>query len=142
MDLATHQRTLLGLLRASHRVRDDDEPYVQQLARSRDLQEARGNEHNISPFREFQAPAFLASLDGHGDPLVVAVACFERALMSVREGDAQSHAVRWPCEPAVVLQALATQSPLPDDLPRADHITRISRDLPRLFEIERVGQGA
>lgn len=43
MDLATHQRALLGLLRAPEPPRDDADPYLQQLARSPDLAEARGN---------------------------------------------------------------------------------------------------
>jgi hypothetical protein len=43
MDLATHQRALLGLIRSTYQVRDDDEPYIQTVARSNDLQEARRN---------------------------------------------------------------------------------------------------
>jgi hypothetical protein len=43
MDLATHQRKLLGLIRSSYQVRDDDDPYIQRVAHSNDLREARRN---------------------------------------------------------------------------------------------------
>ena len=43
MDLATHQRALLGLMRSSYQVSEGDDDYLQQVAVSRDLEEARGN---------------------------------------------------------------------------------------------------
>ena len=43
MDLADHQRKLLGLLRSSYEPRPDDDPYIGGVAQSRDLDEARGN---------------------------------------------------------------------------------------------------
>jgi len=43
MDLATHQRILLGLVKSTYRVRADDDPYVHRVAASRDLAEARRN---------------------------------------------------------------------------------------------------
>jgi len=43
MDLATHQRALLGLFRGTRQPRPDDDPYVQTVARSPDLVEARRN---------------------------------------------------------------------------------------------------
>ncbi len=43
MDLATHQRKLLGLIRSTYRVRPDDDPYIRRVAESRDLAEARRN---------------------------------------------------------------------------------------------------
>jgi hypothetical protein len=43
MELANHQRILLGLMRSNYRVRDEDEDYFHRVARSRDLEEARGN---------------------------------------------------------------------------------------------------
>jgi len=171
MNLATHQRTLLGLFRSSYQVRADDDDYVRRVANSRDLQEARGNislwrvyvlertcvlttallrqrqlfapalqsfieRNNISPFREYQPPAFLASLADHADPLVVSVSQFERALMKVREGDAACHRVAWQVDPRVVLKKLAEDALLPAPLPFGDYVTRISRELPHLFEIE------
>jgi hypothetical protein len=43
MELAGHQRILLGLMRENYQVQRDDESYFHQVATSRDLQEARGN---------------------------------------------------------------------------------------------------
>jgi len=43
MDLATHQRKLLGLIRSNYQVRPDDDPYFQKVSQSKDLEEARGN---------------------------------------------------------------------------------------------------
>ncbi len=43
MDLASHQRILLGLMRATYQPGADDAPYYHRVAASADLQEARGN---------------------------------------------------------------------------------------------------
>ena len=43
MDLATHQRRLLELLRGHGDVGPDDDTYLHRVAESRDLREARGN---------------------------------------------------------------------------------------------------
>jgi len=43
MDLAAHQRKLLGLVRATYQVRADDDPYIHRVAQSKDLEEARRN---------------------------------------------------------------------------------------------------
>ncbi len=43
MDLANHQRILLGLMRASYQPGAADAPYYHRVAASIDLQEARGN---------------------------------------------------------------------------------------------------
>lgn len=43
MDLASHQRILLGLMRASYQPGAGDAPYYHRVAASIDLQEARGN---------------------------------------------------------------------------------------------------
>jgi hypothetical protein len=118
MDLATHQRKLLSLFRSNYQAHPDDDSYIQRIARSKDLKEARGNiflwriwvlertapltfallkhrkllnqavtafikGHNISPFRETQAPEFLAMLSTHDDSLIASVAQFELALLNV-----------------------------------------------------------
>lgn len=170
MDLAAHQRILLGLVRSNYQVGAADDAYFHHVARSPDLEEARGNiflwrvyvlertcvltvallrqrqalapllqafirQHNISPFREFQPPAFLASLADHPDHLVVSVSQFELALMKVREGDRGSHVVRWQVEPHGVLKSLAEDAPVHAP-PAGAYIARIRHDLPFLFEIE------
>lgn len=43
MDLASHQRILLGLMRSSYQPGTGDAPYYHRVAGSPDLQEARGN---------------------------------------------------------------------------------------------------
>jgi len=43
MDLASHQRILLGLIRANYQVGREDGDYFHLVARSPDLEEARGN---------------------------------------------------------------------------------------------------
>ncbi len=173
MDLATHQRILLGLVRSSYEVQADDDDYFHRVANSRDLEEARGNiffwrvyvvertcvltvallrrlqqlepalqafirRHNISPFREFQPPAFLASLADHPDHLVASVSQFELALMRVRDGDPTCHIVAWQIEPHEVLMSLAQGAQSNTEPPTGAYTTRISRDLPFLFEIEPV----
>src|SRR5260370_42339371 len=105
MDLATHQRKLLGLFRSTYHPSAADDAYIHNVAQSKDLEEARRNiflwriyvlertaaltftllkqrnllgqvvgafiaRHNISPFRETQAPAFLEALSGHDDTLI------------------------------------------------------------------------
>lgn len=171
MDLATHQRILLGLVRSSYQVRADDDDYFHRVAASKDLVEARGNiflwrvfvlertcvltvallrqrqrlapvlrafirGHNISPFREFQPPAFLASLADDPDHLVASVSQFELAMMKVREGDSASHEVSWQVEPHGVLMGLAEGTKLDAKPTVGAYTTRISRALPFLFEIE------
>jgi len=171
VDLAAHQRIMLGLVRSSYRVQPDDDAYFHRVANSSDLQEARGNilfwriyvlertcvltvallrrlqrletvlqafmqQHNISPFREFQPLAFLASLADHPDHLVASVSQFELALMKVRNGDPACHIVSWQVEPQGVLMSLA-QGTRPDtEAPAGAYTTRISRELPFLFEIQ------
>ena len=43
MDLANHQRILLGLIRSNYQVQPADDSYFHKVSRSRDLEEARGN---------------------------------------------------------------------------------------------------
>jgi hypothetical protein len=171
MDLAGHQRILLGLMRANYKLRHDDEPYFHRVARSPDLQEARGNvllwrvyvlertcvltvallrqramlesclqgfirSHNVSPFREYQPLAFLASLAHHPDPLLVSVSQFELALMKVREGDPADYVVPWQADPHMVLHCLAQDRPLVLPPESSSYLTRIAANLPQLFVIE------
>ncbi len=170
MDLATHQRKLLGLLRSTCEVRSDDDAYLRTVAQSKDLEEARRNiflwriyvlertaaltftllkqrgllqetlsafitQHNISPFRETQAPAFLEALGRHHDTLVASVAQFELALLRVREGDPASYVVHWSVEPHAILNSLARGIPLEGEAPIGAYRIVISRDLPHQFQI-------
>jgi hypothetical protein len=178
MDLAAHQRKLLRLFRYIDRARPDDDAYTQRVARSKDLEEARGNillwrvwvlartaaltstllkrrnllqetvgdfikGHNISPFRETQAPAFLAALSRHPDSLIASVAQFELALLKVKQGDPGFYVVRWDVEPHAILNSLARDLPLEDEAPAGAYEIHVSRELPSQFQIVCVpGKGA
>jgi hypothetical protein len=169
MDLATHQRTLLGLLRSTHQVSVDDDAYIRRVAQSRDLQEARRNIflwriyvlertaaltfellkrrqllkdtlndfiawHNISPFREMQAPAFLEYVSGHRDCLIASVARFELALQKVREGDPTTYVIHWNVEPGAILNSLAKRMPIENEAPGLYRVL-VSRALPHYFQL-------
>jgi hypothetical protein len=43
MNLANHQRILLGLIKANYHVRSNDDSYFHKVSQSKDLVEARGN---------------------------------------------------------------------------------------------------
>jgi hypothetical protein len=171
MDLATHQRVLLGLIRSTHEVGPDDDAYLHRVAASEDLKEARSNIFlwrvyvlertcvltvallrqrrrfeaalqdfvrltNISPFRELQPLAFLEFLADDADALIVSVSQFELALMKTREGDSSSREVYWCHEPSRILMALAENAPIDAVLRDGAYVTRISYDLPHLFDVK------
>jgi hypothetical protein len=171
MDLASHQRILLGLIRSNYEVQPDDDDYFHRVARSPDLKEAQGNiflwrvyvlertcvlttallrqkrllepalqayirKHNVSPFREYQPLGFLGSLARHADPLVVSVSQFELALMKVREGDTGTYSIAWEVDPHAVLAWLARGEPLEMQPESGRYVTRVSRELFGLFEID------
>ena len=168
--LAAHQTKMLGLIRSTYEVADDDDAYIRRVADSRDLAEARRNifmwrvfvlertcvltfallgrkrlledelnrfisEHNISPFRETQAPAFLQLCSQHPDTLVASVAQFEAALQRVRLGDSATYVVRWTHDPALVLNALAKDLPLDETVCVGCYETVISHTVPGGFRI-------
>jgi hypothetical protein len=174
MNLAAHQRILLGLFRSTYQVTPDDDAYVHKVAQSKDLEEGRRNiflwrifvlertavltftllkhrrlleetlgafitQHNISPFRETQAPAFLESLTDHRDRLIASVAQFELALLRVRQGDPASYVVHWDVDPRTILNSLVRDIPLDDNAPKGAYEIRISRQLPSHFEIVSLG---
>lgn len=92
-------------------------------------------QHNISPFRETQAPGFLEMLSGHSDSLVVSVAQFELALTKVRLGDPGSYAIPWNVEPHGILLNLAKGIPVEDEPQKGSYQILVSRDLPSRFQI-------
>lgn len=170
MDLAAHQRKLLGLFRSTYQACPDDDAYIQKVAQSKDLEEGRRNiflwriwvlertavltftllkrlnlleeavssfitEHNISPFRETQAPAFLEAMSGHHDSLIASVARFELALLKVRQGDSNSYVVPWNVEPHSILNSLARDIPLEEKIPKGAYEIIISRNLTSHFQV-------
>ena len=91
--------------------------------------------HNISPFRETQAPAFLEALSHHPDGVVASVAQFELALMKVRQGDLRSYTIPWNVEPGTVLNSLAKDLPIENIGPEAPYQVLVSGNLPYHFQI-------
>jgi hypothetical protein len=151
--------------------------YIQKVAQSRDLEEARRNiflwrvwvlertcvltfrllkqrkllekclevfitQHNISPFRETQAPDFLEAMSSYPDSLIASVAQFELALIKVRQGDSRSYVVAWNVEPHTVLNSLAKDIPLDDDFLEGEYEITVSRGIPSQFQIRRLGRDA
>src|SRR5215831_16127332 len=96
--------------------------------------------HNISPFRETHAPAFLEALSSHHESLIASVAQFELALLKVKQGDPRFHVVHWDIEPHTVLNNLARRLPFCAEVPKGSYEIHISRELPSLFQIVRVAQ--
>ncbi len=114
-------------------------PLTVNLLRRRDLLEETLNDFiartNIYPFRETQAPAFLDEQCAHSDRMIAVVAQFELALMRVKQGDPRTYVVPWNVEPRAVLNSLARNLPLPDEIQEGAYQILISRDIPRQFQI-------
>lgn len=86
----------------------------------------------VSPYIEELATAFFDAALRCGDPLVTAVAAFERALL--REDDAES-VIEWPCDPYPLLVVLLQGEPIADP-PPSPHRTIVSRTIPGRFRVE------
>lgn len=91
---------------------------------------------DVSPFRERQTDAFLRGLCRHPDPLVAAVAGFERALLAVRlHGATGRFELAWPRDPYEVLHSLLTGTPV-DDRSERPYLVEIGDDIPGGFRVE------
>jgi len=99
-------------------------------------------QHNISPFRETQAPGFLEALSGHPDSLIASVAQFELALTKVRLGDPGSYTIDWNVEPHAILNNLAKDIPLEDEPEAGAYQILVSRHLPSRFQIVSLDRSA
>jgi hypothetical protein len=86
-----------------------------------------------SPFVEELTPGFLASLHEHDDPLIRAVAGFERAFLAVKAGSSESYEILWDRHPDAVVHALETGAELPPSEPNALYRMRVARDLPSMI---------
>jgi hypothetical protein len=96
--------------------------------------------------RDADTPAAISALamyflDQHSadtDPLIAAVASTERALTLLARGDRSHHEVRWDRDPVPVLNALLAGKP-PEPAAPGDFRVTVSRDLPALIGVERLG---
>jgi hypothetical protein len=77
-------------------------------------------EPNLSPFHSDLRDRFLSAAARHPDPLVEAVACFERAMVGVADANLESEVVLdWPVDPYPIFGALLAgrQPPEPEPDP-------------------------
>jgi len=171
VNLASHQRAMLQLFREPIPVTRWQDSYMQKIAASRDLKEAKHTvflwrsyvlartapltfnllkqrrqlrsevdlfiaSHNISPFRETHAPAFLRQVSRHADPLVARVARFEMLLQNARNGDSTRRRLRWQGDPRSLLSKLASGvEALADDVDDSVYEIVFGADIPGYFEI-------
>jgi hypothetical protein len=84
-----------------------------------------------SPYIEELANAFLRAACALGDPLVVSVASFERALL---RGDDVEETIAWPCDPYAVLGALLQGAEIPE-MAAVPYQTVVSKRIPGLFRV-------
>jgi hypothetical protein len=70
-------------------------------------------EQNVSPYVEKAGEQFLFRMSASPEPLVLAMARLELALMRVRQGSADEYLVEWDRNPELVFQALRSGSELP-----------------------------
>lgn len=91
------------------------------------------DQNATSPFVEELSAGFLGSLQNHADPLIRATARFERALLAVRGGSAESYEIVWDRHPDVVVHALDTGAELPPSEPDVVYRMRVAGELPAMI---------
>jgi hypothetical protein len=89
----------------------------------------------LSRYIEEVGDRFLDAMCAHPDSLVASVAGFERALIRAAQGDAKVRVIEWDRDPARVVASLVERRPI-EDCPVGRYRTRVSPQLPQLFEIE------
>ncbi|HMC30213.1 MAG TPA: hypothetical protein VKL99_05220 [Candidatus Angelobacter sp.] len=91
---------------------------------------------DVSPYVEKAGEQFLFKMSASPEPLVLAMARLELALMRVRQGSADEYLAEWDRNPELVFQALRSGSELPPAEPGVRYCTYISRDIPELVRCE------
>ena len=92
-------------------------------------------DHALTPYRDELGPRFLEASARDADPLVAAIACFERATNRVKQGDPGRYVIAWPCEPYAVLKALISGFPFDETSTHGGYQTVVSADLPGCFRV-------
>jgi len=80
---------------------------------------------------------FLFRMSADPDPVVLAVARLELALLRIHQGGADEYLVEWDRSPELVFHALRSGADLPAAEPGARYLTYVSRDIPELVRCER-----
>jgi hypothetical protein len=93
---------------------------------------------NVSPCAEKAGEQFLFAMSASREPLVLAMARFELALMRVRQGGADEYLVIWDRNPELLFQSLRSGSDLPPVEASVHYRTCIARDIPGLVSCEPV----
>ena len=81
--------------------------------------------HGSPPSIDEIALVFLDLAAGSADPLLAAVAQFERAMIRTCHGDAADHIVVWPCDPGAAIERLLAGGTV-DDVPGERVVTVVS----------------
>ncbi len=89
----------------------------------------------ISPFIERLGFLFLEEMSSSSDTLVASLAQFERALLSIKQGDEATYVIEWDYNPYALLEALLHNMPLEERRGTISFRTILSKDLPRLFQV-------
>lgn len=90
-----------------------------------------------SPFVEELSRDFLTAIQARGDPLIRAVAAFERALLLVRTGSDTEYEIVWDRNPNCVILALEEDNEPPSPEPESRYRMRVSGAFPQLVACER-----
>lgn len=89
----------------------------------------------ISPFIERSGFLFLEEISNHSDTLIASLAQFERALLSIKQGDGTTYVIEWDLNPYALLKALLDNAPFEGLYAIGSYRTILSKDLPGLFQV-------
>jgi hypothetical protein len=88
----------------------------------------------ISPFVDMLGEAFLEFAARSADPVISAMARFERAVICVKLGDPAVYTIDWPCDPRDVLNGVD-----PEPVPSGRVFrTYLSKDTPGFVRMEEI----
>lgn len=92
---------------------------------------------NVSAFIEEAGLEFFNFLSTGKDPILSALAQFERALILVKKGSKEETITKWPCDPQALLTGIMHQQVLPKIDLSTGYQTRVSARIPGMFQVER-----
>jgi hypothetical protein len=95
-----------------------------------------------SAFQEERSTLFLEEVDRREGGLFGSIARFELALLVVRRGDPDPHAIEWDRDPAPVIDGLLEGRWLAGEATRGRYRIVVSADLPGLLSIEHLDEAA